>query len=91
MVSEHLREAIGLPEVVVLEDAAERSAKRHRSFVRKRMGVTYDAVRVREVADEAIRNPAVGGQIVFGGLLVVAAYGGSGREAVCSSPLLWVR
>ncbi|MEV0151446.1 DUF4158 domain-containing protein [Nonomuraea sp. NPDC050733] len=58
VVCEHLREAIGLPEVVVLEDAAERSAKRHRSFVRKRMGVTYDAVRVREVADEAIRKAA---------------------------------
>lgn len=55
-VSEHIREVIGLPEGVVLEDAAERSAKRHRSFVRKRMGVTYDAARVREVADEAIRK-----------------------------------
>lgn len=43
---------------VVLEDAAERSAKRHRSFVRTRMGVTYDAARVREVADEAIRKAA---------------------------------
>ncbi|MEV0353508.1 DUF4158 domain-containing protein [Nonomuraea sp. NPDC050680] len=39
-------------------DAAERSAKRHRSFVRTRMGVTYDAARVREVADEAIRKAA---------------------------------
>ena len=58
VVAEHIREVVGLPEGVVLEDAAERSAKRHRSFVRKRMGVTYDAVRVREVADEAIRKAA---------------------------------
>ncbi|MGP3920344.1 DUF4158 domain-containing protein [Nonomuraea sp. 10N515B] len=56
VVSEHIREVIGLPEGVALEDAAERSAKRHRSFVRQRMGVTYDAARVREVADEAIRK-----------------------------------
>ncbi|MFI6803368.1 DUF4158 domain-containing protein [Streptosporangium canum] len=58
VVSEHIRSVIGLPEEVVLEDAAERSAKRHRSFVRERMGVTYDAARVREVADEAIRKAA---------------------------------
>lgn len=58
VVSEHIREVIGLPEGVALEDAAERSAKRHRSFVRQRMGVTYDAARVREVADEAIRKAA---------------------------------
>ncbi|MGP3921216.1 Tn3 family transposase [Nonomuraea sp. 10N515B] len=60
VVSEHIRSVIGLPEGVVLEDAAERSAKRHRSFVRERMGVTYDAARVREVADEAIRKAAQG-------------------------------
>jgi hypothetical protein len=36
VVFEHIREVIGLPEGVVLEDAAERSAKRHRSFVRQR-------------------------------------------------------
>ncbi|WP_424532906.1 DUF4158 domain-containing protein [Sphaerisporangium viridialbum] len=58
VVFEHIREVIGLPEGVVLEDAAERSAKRHRPFVRQRMGVTYDAARVREVADEAIRKAA---------------------------------
>ncbi len=58
VVFEHIREMIGRPEGVVLEDAAERSAKRHRSFVRQRMGVTYDAARVREVADEAIRKAA---------------------------------
>ncbi|MFI6742781.1 DUF4158 domain-containing protein [Nonomuraea sp. NPDC050451] len=57
VLSEHIRETIGLPEVA-LGDAAERSAKRHRSFVRTRMGVTYDAARVREVADEAIRKAA---------------------------------
>jgi TnpA family transposase len=58
VVSEHVREVVGLPGGVGLEDAAERSAKRHRAFVRERMGVTYDAARVREVADEAIRKAA---------------------------------
>jgi hypothetical protein len=45
-----------LAEQVVLTDAAERSAKRHRSFVRQRMGVVYDAAGVRAVAAEAIRK-----------------------------------
>lgn len=58
VVAEHIRGALGLPEQVVLADAAERSAKRHRSFVRQRMGVTYDASGVRAVAAEAIHEAA---------------------------------
>ncbi len=58
VVAEHIRGVVGLPEGVVLTDAAERSAKRHRSFVRQRMGVAYDAAGVRAVAAEAIRKAA---------------------------------
>jgi TnpA family transposase len=58
VVAEHIRGVLGLPEQVVLAAAAERSAKRHRSFVRQRMGVTYDAAGVRAVAAEAIHEAA---------------------------------
>jgi hypothetical protein len=58
VVAEHIRSMVGLPEGTTLAEAAERSAKRHRSFVRTRMGVTYDAARVRTVAGEAIRKAA---------------------------------
>lgn len=57
VVAEHVRSVVGLPEGVMLAEAAERSAKRNRSFVRTRMGVTYDAG-VRAVAAEAIRKAA---------------------------------
>ncbi|PRX92247.1 hypothetical protein CLV72_1107 [Allonocardiopsis opalescens] len=53
MVAGHVRGALGLAEDV--EQAAARSAKRHREFVRDRLGVVYDAGRVRRVA-EAIRQ-----------------------------------
>ncbi|WP_308250407.1 Tn3 family transposase [Sphaerisporangium fuscum] len=56
VVAEHIRGVTGLADQVVLTDAAERSAKRHRSFVRQRMGVVYDAAGVRAVAAEAIRK-----------------------------------
>ncbi|MEU8151642.1 Tn3 family transposase [Nonomuraea sp. NPDC048901] len=56
VVAEHICGVVGLAEQVVLTDAAERSAKRHRSFVRQRMGVVYDAAGVRAVAAEAIRK-----------------------------------
>jgi len=58
VVAEHIRSVVGLPEGTLLAEAAERSAKRHRSFVRIRMGVVYDAAGVRAVAAEAIRNAA---------------------------------
>ncbi|MEO3824343.1 hypothetical protein [Actinomadura sp. B10D3] len=54
VVAEHIRSVVGLPEGVMLAKAAER----HRSFVRTRMGVTYDAAGVRAVAAEAIRRAA---------------------------------
>ncbi|MFF0312149.1 Tn3 family transposase [Streptosporangium sp. NPDC004379] len=58
VVAEHIRDVVGLPEGVVLAEAAERSATRHRSYVRTRMGVAYDAAGVRAVAAEAIRKAA---------------------------------
>ena len=52
----HVRAALGLGEGAELERAAVRSAKRHRKFVRERMGVTYDAAGVRKIAEDAIRK-----------------------------------
>ena len=52
----HVRGVLGLAEDVRLEQAAARSAKRHREFVRKRLGVVCDAGRFRQVAEEAIRK-----------------------------------
>ncbi|MEU9888747.1 hypothetical protein [Sphaerisporangium sp. NPDC051011] len=40
---------------VELRRAALMSASRHRSFVHKRLGVTYEAARVRQIADVAAR------------------------------------
>ncbi|MGP3961036.1 DUF4158 domain-containing protein [Nonomuraea sp. 3N208] len=54
----HVRGILELPESVELEQAAERSAKRHRQFVRERLGVVYEPARVREVAEKAIRKAA---------------------------------
>ena len=50
----HVRDALGLAGDVELEPAAERTAKRYRELVRARMKVTYDAARVRHVAEQAI-------------------------------------
>ncbi len=52
----HVRDALGLAGDVELEPAAERTAKRYRELVRARMKVTYDAARVRHVAEQAIRK-----------------------------------
>jgi hypothetical protein len=54
----HVRGVLGLPESVELEQAAERSAKRHRQFVRERLGVVYEPARVREIVEKAIRKAA---------------------------------
>ncbi|MEU5869604.1 hypothetical protein ABZ815_51165 [Nonomuraea sp. NPDC047529] len=55
-VAGHVREALGLAEEVELRQAAARTASRHRAFVRQRMRVSYEASRVRRVAEEAIRK-----------------------------------
>ncbi|KAB8189049.1 DUF4158 domain-containing protein [Nonomuraea phyllanthi] len=52
----HVRGVLGLAGEVELRRAAPMSASRHRAFVRERLGVVYDAPRVRRIAEEAIRE-----------------------------------
>ncbi|GAA1994142.1 hypothetical protein GCM10009838_67990 [Catenulispora subtropica] len=54
----HIRGLLELPESVVAEVDATRTAKRHREFVRARLGVKYDSAEVREIAESAIRAAA---------------------------------
>jgi hypothetical protein len=56
VVTRHILARLGLADDVGLEQAATRSAKRHREFVRSRLGVVYDAAGVRKVAEDAIRR-----------------------------------
>jgi hypothetical protein len=58
VVVRHVRGCLGLGPEVEFGPAAERTGKRHREFVRARMKVTYDPVRVRKVAEQAIRKAA---------------------------------
>ena len=58
VVVRHVRGCLGLGPEVEFGPAAERTGKRHREFVRARMKVTYDPVRVRQVAEQAIRKAA---------------------------------
>jgi hypothetical protein len=58
VVVEHVREALRLPADVVAEVDATRTAKRHREFVRTRLGVKYNAAKARILAEEAIRAAA---------------------------------
>ena len=55
-VAGHVRGVLGLPDHVGLEQGAERSAKRHRQFVRDRLEVVYEPARVRQVGEHAIRK-----------------------------------
>jgi Domain of unknown function (DUF4158) len=54
----HVRDALRLPGTVVPEVDAARTAKRHREFVRRRLGVKYDAAAARAIAEGAIREAA---------------------------------
>jgi hypothetical protein len=54
-VVDHARGVLELPDTVVAETDADRTGKRHRQFVRERLGVKYEAAWVREVAEQAIR------------------------------------
>ncbi|WP_406276572.1 Tn3 family transposase [Nocardia sp. NBC_00881] len=58
VVVDHVRTAIGLADEVAAQTDADRTAKRHRQFVRDHLGVKYEASRVREVAEQAIRAAA---------------------------------
>jgi hypothetical protein len=55
-VIDHVRAAVELPDSVKAETDANRTAKRHRWFVWEYLGVTYEAAKVRAVAEEAIRT-----------------------------------
>ncbi len=54
-VVDHVRGALQLPDGVVAETDADRTAKRYRQFVREYVAVQYEAVTVRAVAEQAIR------------------------------------
>lgn len=58
VVAEHVRGQLGLAEDVTAEAYAERTGKRHRQFVRDRLGVKYTPATVRAVAEAAIRKAA---------------------------------
>lgn len=58
VVVEHVRDALRLPAGVVAKVDAPRTAKRHREFVRARLGVKFNAAQARTVAEEAIRAAA---------------------------------
>ena len=55
----HVREALRLPGTVVPEVDAARTAKRHREFVRKRLGVKYDATAARAIAQGRSGRPGM--------------------------------
>ena len=57
-VAGHIRGLLGLSEKVAAQVEANRTAKRHREFVRDRLGVTYDSAEVRGIAETAIRAAA---------------------------------
>jgi hypothetical protein len=50
----HVRGVLQLPDGVVAETDANRTAKRYRQFVRDYLGVRYEAAKVRAVAEQAI-------------------------------------
>ena len=56
METRHILARLALADDVGLEQAATRSAKRHRESVRSRLGVVDDAAGVRKVAEDAIRR-----------------------------------
>lgn len=55
----HIRTALKLPDDLVVQVEAVRSAARYRDYVRERLGVKYDASDVRGIAEAAIRAAAV--------------------------------
>jgi len=59
LVVAHVRDALGRGGDVVAAQEGERTAKRHRQWVRERLGVIYESARVRAVAEAAIRMAVV--------------------------------
>ncbi|WP_260850847.1 DUF4158 domain-containing protein [Rhodococcus sp. WB9] len=58
VVVDTVRGVLDLPGGVNPETDADRTAKRHRKFVREYLGVRYEAAKVRAVAEQAIRAAA---------------------------------
>ncbi|WP_054248383.1 Tn3 family transposase [Rhodococcus opacus] len=58
VVVDTVRGVLDLPGGVSPETDADRTAKRHRKFVREYLGVRYEAAKVRAVAEQAIRAAA---------------------------------
>jgi len=54
----HVRDALKLPVGIVPEVDADRTAKRHRDLVRKRLGVKYNSAQARGFAEAAITEAA---------------------------------
>lgn len=54
----HVRTVLGITDSVVAGHESDRTLWRHREFVRTRLGVVYEPVRVRTVAEAAIRTAA---------------------------------
>ena len=54
----YIRGLLGLSEKVAAQVEANRTAKRHREFVRDRLGVTYESAQVRGIVEAAIRAAA---------------------------------
>ncbi|WP_176482526.1 Tn3 family transposase [Streptomyces albidoflavus] len=58
MVVDFVRRAVDLPEGTLPVYRAERTAKHHRSLVRKQAGVTYDQAKARQIVEQSIRKEA---------------------------------
>jgi hypothetical protein len=56
VVVEHLRRVCGLSATVVAVHEVDRTGKRHRDYVRDRLGVVYEPARVRAVAEAVMRE-----------------------------------
>lgn len=57
-VAEFVRRAVELPEGTLPVYRAAKTMKNHRGLVRQRVGVAYDQVRARRIAEESIRTEA---------------------------------
>lgn len=56
VVVDQVRSVLELPDEVAAETDADRTAKRHRQFVREHLGVKYEAAKARAVAEAAVRT-----------------------------------
>jgi hypothetical protein len=56
VVVDHVRHLVDVPDEVVLEHDADRTAKWHRGLVCTRAGIKYDAAKTRRIAEAAIRE-----------------------------------